>query len=313
MIQRFLLTLFLTLTVVSTFAAGQEETDESQPTIRVALLPVLDTLPFHVAVSDGLFAERGVTVEYLPVNSQIDREQLLQAGEADIVIGEITTAALFNRDSRRVTVIGTSRRPRDGDPVFRILAPPGSALAGPTDLAGVPIAVSMNSIIEYVTDRVLTAYGVDDVVTASVPVIPERFQLLMAGRVQAATLPDPLAQAAIAAGAVEVANDAEHSQFSQSVLIAAAPFVDRYPEVVDAFLDAWYTGAARLNERPQDYIALVFETIPVPDGLREQFRLTRFEGRSLPSAEEWSDAGAWLVDKELLSELPPFADTVWSP
>lgn len=297
----------------SSFAGGQDEGSQAPTTVRVALLPVLDTLPFHVALADGLFEVHGIAVEYLPVNSSVDRDQLLQAGAADIIIGELMSAALFNRGTRRVSVIATARRPRDGNPVFRILAPPGSALATPADLAGVPIAVSKNNIIEYVTDRVLSSYGVDDIVTASVPIIPERFQLLMAGQVEAATLPDPLAQAALAGGAVEITNDVEHSRFSQSVLIASAPFVEERAAAVDAFLDAWYEGAARLNERPADYTSLVFEAIPVPVQLHDDFRLARFEERSVPTRAEWDDAGVWLVEKDLLAEVPSFDEAVRQP
>ncbi len=313
--RRLLVIGLLTALVLSVSGGGQDEADGVAPSIRVALLPVLDTLPFHVALADGLFDEVGVTVEYLPVNSSVDRDQLLQAGEADIVIGELMSAALFNRETHRVMVIATARRPRDDEPMFRILAPPGSALSTPADLAGVPIAVSKNNIIEYVTDRVLTAYGltVGDIVTSSVPVIPERFQLLMAAQVEAATLPDPLAQAALAAGAVEVTNDAEYSRYSQSVLIASAAFVREYAFALDAFLDAWYEGSARLNERPDAYTELIFEAIPIPDPLRDGFRLARFEERSVPTSSEWDDAGAWLVEKGLLTEVPPFAEAVRQP
>ncbi|MCG8478362.1 MAG: MetQ/NlpA family ABC transporter substrate-binding protein [Spirochaetales bacterium] len=313
--RRLLVATLLIVVTLSASGGGRSEVDGEPAPVRVALLPVLDTLPFHVALADGLFEERGVAVEYLPVNSSVDRDQLLQAGEADIVIAELMSAALFNREAQRVRVIATARRPRDGDPIFRILAPPGSALSNPADLAGVSIAVSKNNIIEYVTDRVLTSYGLtaDDIVTASVPVIPERFQLLMAAQVEAATLPDPLAQAALAAGAVEIANDAEHSRFSQSVLVASAPFVEEHASTVDAFLDAWYEGAARLNGRPHEYTELVFEAIPIPGQLREGFRLARFEERSVPASSEWDDAGAWLVEKGLLAEIPPFAEAVWEP
>lgn len=38
-------------------------------TLRMALLPVLDVLPFHVAQQNGYFDQAGVKVELIPVKS----------------------------------------------------------------------------------------------------------------------------------------------------------------------------------------------------------------------------------------------------
>jgi ABC-type nitrate/sulfonate/bicarbonate transport system substrate-binding protein len=47
------------------------------------------------------------------------------------------------------------------DPLFRVLSAPDSRLTSTAGLAGVPIGISKNTIIEYVTDRLLTAEGLD--------------------------------------------------------------------------------------------------------------------------------------------------------
>ena len=48
-----------------------------------------------------------------------------------------------------------------------------------------------------------------------------RFEQLLNGNLKAATLPDPLAQGAIAAGAKLVADDTKRPELSQSVLRSA--------------------------------------------------------------------------------------------
>ena len=48
--------------------------------------------------------------------------------------------------------------------------------------------------------------------------IPVRFEQLMNGNIQAATLPDPLAQGAMAAGAKLIVDDSKYADLSQSVL-----------------------------------------------------------------------------------------------
>ena len=149
--------------------------------LKVALLPILDTFPFHVAQEKGYFEKAGVAVTGVPV----------------------ATTANFNRDRIQVQIISSARKADPNYPLFRILSAPGSGLTSPADLKGVPIGISKNTIIEYVTDRLLAASGLTatQIVKKSIPVIPERFQLLLQGQVKAATLPDPLAKSALEAGA----------------------------------------------------------------------------------------------------------------
>ena len=128
-------------------------------TLKVALLPIPDVLPFHLAQAKGYFTEAGIDVKAIPVASPIDRDQLMQAGEIDGMLTELTTTAYFNRDKEQVKIVRIARSPIGKHPLFRILSAPGSGITKASDLAGIPIAVSKNTIIEYVTDRLLTARG----------------------------------------------------------------------------------------------------------------------------------------------------------
>lgn len=127
--------------------------------MKVALLPIPDVLPFHLAQAKGYFTEAGIDVKAIPVASPIDRDQLMQAGEIDGMLTELTTTAYFNRDKVQVKIVRIARSPIGNHPLFRILSTPESGITKPSDLASIPIGVSKNTIIEYVTDRLLMANG----------------------------------------------------------------------------------------------------------------------------------------------------------
>jgi NitT/TauT family transport system substrate-binding protein len=188
--------------------------------LKVALIPVLDVLPVFVAQQNGYFAEQGIEVEAIPVKSAQERDVLLQTGQTDGVLTDLQSTALLNKDGAKVKAVYTSRRPYPDAPMFRILAGPATDLSVPADLKGVPIGISQNTVIEYLTDRILEAEGVspEDVAVLEVSAIPVRFEQLMNGNIQAATLPDPLASAAIAAGAKLIADDSQYPEVVQSVL-----------------------------------------------------------------------------------------------
>jgi NitT/TauT family transport system substrate-binding protein len=289
--------------------AGQSPRDES---LKIALLPIPDVLPFHVARELGFFEQAGVHVEAVQVASPLDRDQLMQAGQIDGMLTELTTTAYFNRGQTMVKIVAIARRPLDGHALFRILSAPGSNLKQPGDLAGVPIGVSMHTVIEYVTDRLLTAYKVspDKIVMKSVPVIPERFQLLMQGQLKAATLPEPFASSAVAAGATEVISDAARPDYSISVLSFSTAALSNKSAEIRAFLKAWDQAAARLNADPKTFKPLMRKTIRLPPNVQKTFTIPVFPCKEVPEPDRWKDVMDWMIAKKLLKRSLPYNSAV---
>jgi NitT/TauT family transport system substrate-binding protein len=281
-------------------------------TLRVALLPILDTFPYHVARQKGYFSALGLNAVAVPAGSGLERDQLMQAGAVDGMLNELTSTASFNREKAQVVIVAAARRATAEFPLFRLLAAPGSGIEKPSDLAGVPIGVSRNTIIEYVTDRLLQASGIalPAIEKKSVPVIPERYQLLLQGRLKAATLPDPLAKSALAAGAVNILDDTRYPEYSISVLTFSSTVLESKPEAVKAFLKAWDRAAADINAAPEVYRKLLLKSIRVPDNIRQTFRIPPFARGDVPSEKQWGDMMEWMVAKALLPAPLPYASSI---
>ena len=286
--------------------------ERSRGPLKIALLPIIDALPFYLAEEKGYFNEEKVEVEALPVASALERDQLLQAEEADGMIGEIAAAAIFNRREERLKVVMTIRKSYPDAPIFRILAPPGAAPGSPADLKNVPIAISENTIIAYLTQRLLEAEGLkgDEIVGLSVPAIPERYQLLTEGRIKAATLPDPLAQSAMARGAVNIIDDSSHPEFAVTILAFSADTLRERGDEVRGFLKAWQRAAADVNLMPQAYRAMILEKIRIPRNIAATFSIPPFPYGDVPTREQWDDIVAWLLEKKLIDSASPYGKSI---
>lgn len=310
----FIAALFLALSACGG-EKGKEPAEAPAPPpapLRLALLPITDVLPFYLARERGYFAEEGVEVTAVPVSSALERDQLLQTGQVDGMLGELAAAAFFNREETRIRVVMTARKAYEGAPIFRIITSPGSPVAEPRELAGVPIAISENTIIEYITTRLLEAEGLTgaQIATRSVPAIPERFQLLMEGKIKAATLPDPLAQSAITSGAHLVVDDASHPVYAVTILAFTASSLEGNPEGVRRFLKVWNRAAAEINADPKAYRALLLQKVRVPKNVQETFSIPPFPTGEIPTQEQWSDVTAWLSAKGLIDAESPYARSV---
>ncbi len=280
--------------------------------LKMGLLPILDVIPFFVAEQKGYFEEQGIQVELIPVKSAQERDTLMQTGQIDGQLNDLISTALFNKEKPKIKVVYTARRAYPDAPQFRILAAPGTDLKAPADLKGVPIGVSQNTIIEYITQRMLEAEGLapEEIVFTEVTAIPVRFELLMNGQLQAATLPDPLAQGAIAGGARLIVDDTAHTELSQSVLSFSVEALTQKPNTVRKFLAAWEKAVNEINADPTAYQDLLIEKGRVPKSIQGTYTMPPFPVGQVPTEEQFADVIQWLKDKGLIDRDIPYEDLV---
>ncbi len=281
--------------------------DEIQ-TLKMALLPVMDVLPFHVADQNGYFDQEGVKVELVPVKSAQERDTLMQTGQVDGMLTDLLSPVLFNQEDAQIMVVRAARRVYPGSPLFRILAKPESGVTSPVDLAGLEIGIAQNTVIEYLTDRMLQNAGLapEQISTQEVSAIPVRFELLVNGEIPAATLPDPLASGAMAAGAVPVVDDTSVPDLSQSILAFSTGVLETKPEAVRSFLKAWEMAVAELNSNPDRYRDLLIEKGRVPEAIQGTFQMPPFPQASVPAPEQLADVVNWSLEKGLIKADIPY-------
>ena len=90
--------------------------------IRMAVIPVIDTLPIFVAESEGLFKKHNLEVELIPVASAPERDQIIQAGKADGALNETLAVMLFNQQKVQIQAVRYGLMASQGAGHFFILA-----------------------------------------------------------------------------------------------------------------------------------------------------------------------------------------------
>lgn len=280
--------------------------------LRLALLPVIDALPVHVSLADGAFATAGLAVEILPVASAAERDQVVQAGRADLVVADLVALALYRQAGLDMRAIRHSMRPAPGHPQFSLLAG-GAPETRPATLAGLrgAVGISQGTVSEYVTTRLLEAADLPPgaVVLEAVPAIPARLALLRAGRLAAATLPEPPASVALRQGAVALADDARTSvPGACAVFVTRGAVAEAHPEALRAFLRVVGACSRRLAADPAAAVAGLRAARLLPPDLGDDFTPPPFPGETVPDRAAWDDVCAWLVATGRLKGAPPAWD-----
>ena len=281
-------------------------------TLKIAVLPIIDTLPMYVAQQEGLFAKHGVNVEFVPVASAPERDQILAAGQADGTINETLAVMLFNKEAVQMQVVRYALRPTEGHGHFFIIASDQSGITDVNGLKNVEIGVSQGTVIEYVTDRILQAKGfsADEIKTIAVPKMPDRMALLASGELKAGVMPDPLASLVVGQGGIIVADDSKYPEFGFSVISFRKAAIDENSKAVKGFLAAIEEATQLINADPAKYKNVLSEQNLVPAPLLDSYQAPVFPTAGVPTEAEWTDALNWLKEKGMLDVDVSYADSV---
>jgi NitT/TauT family transport system substrate-binding protein len=281
-------------------------------TLRIGVLPITDVVPFYIAEQQGYFKANGLAVELVSASSAAERDQMMATQQIDGELNDLVSTVLFNAQSPKIKIVRVARIAFKNAPEYWILAPKDGAVKSPQDLKGKEIAISQNSVIEYVTQRLLEKEGLAaaDIKTTNVPAIPTRLQLLTQNQVAAATLPDPLASLAILQGARIVVDDSKYPEYSMSVISFRVDVVDKRANDVKRFFTAYDKAIADIRTRPDQFRNTLVEVGRVPDPLKDKYQFPPFPDPTIPTRAQWDDVVKWALDRKLISAPVTFESSI---
>ncbi|MGM0602991.1 MAG: ABC transporter substrate-binding protein [Bacillota bacterium] len=273
--------------------------------LKVGILPDADSIPLIVAESEGFFAESGSEIEIISFHNPIERDSALQAGEIDGAISDVL-AVLFSVDNEQDVKITSLTNGR-----YVLLSGKNSGIKEYKDLKNVKIAVSSNTIIEYITDRLLKTNGFseEEIKKIAIPKIPLRLQMLEAGKVKAACLPEPLASVLIKNGANKIGTSTELGE-APGIMLFTDKAVKNKGKSIENFYSAYSKAVDLLNKDSDKYRDLLIEKAGFPKGIKESFIFPEYGKPHLPEENTVNMVINWMEEKELINNNFKYQDIV---
>jgi NitT/TauT family transport system substrate-binding protein len=185
---------------------------------------------------------------------------------------------------------------------YGIVTAPGSGLSRPEDLAGVPVGISTNTIIQYAVDALLGRAGLpaSAIKGLAVPKIQVRMELLLSGQLEAACLPEPLLTAARVRGATLVAAS-DDAGLGAGILMFPKATIDARLDEIAAFYRAYWRAASAINADSDKYRSFLVERAGFPAETRDSFAFVRYAKPRLPSEADVASVLAWMRGRGLFA------------
>ena len=274
--------------------------------LHVGVMPDTDSLPIIIAQEKGFFAAEGLKVDIQQFKSAKDRDSALQSGNLDGAVSDMLAVAFAKSGGFDVKVTSST----DGS--YKLIAGKGENISRVQDLTGRDVAVSKNTIIEYVTDQVLASAQLsgESINKVVIPQIPTRLEMLQNGKLAAATLPEPMASIAVHNGCKYITGSDALGINPGVMLFTAKTVADKKAELA-AFYRAYNKAVAYLNETDRnEYMDLVVAKGGFPPVAKEALVLPQYHEAALPKEKDVTDCIAWLQQKQLIKTAYTYQDLI---
>ncbi|MFZ5825441.1 MAG: MetQ/NlpA family ABC transporter substrate-binding protein [Bacillota bacterium] len=282
----------------------KEAAPEAPVHLKIGQLPIVDGLPFWVAEKNGYYKQQNVTVELITFKSALERDAALEGGQIDGTLTDITGAVTMYEKGTKLQIASLALGATKDEGAFAILAAPNSGITSVEQLKGVDIGISTNSVIHYVTDKLLLENGFkpEEIKVTNIPQIPVRFEALMSGQIKAATLPEPLLSLAVAKGAKVILDDTKAKQnYSHSVIVFTDKAIQEKGQGIKRFFIAYNLAVLDIRDKAEDYRDLLAEKAKLPAEIKNSFPVVRFSPSQAPQKADVEAVVQWLLEKKIIA------------
>lgn len=299
--KRFILITLIFALILSICLAGcsssaeKETSSKSLKSISIGVMPDLDSIPLIVAQHNGYFKEEGLDVKLEHFKSAADRDAALQAGKIDGAISDMLSVVFLNDNGFKVKI--TSKT--NGS--YKLIAGKNSGITEVNQASNKSVGLSKNTIIEYLTDRIVKSSNVDinTIHKLAIPQIPTRLEMLNNGKLDMATLPEPLASTAILSGG-KVLSSSNELGINPGVMLFTDNAIKAKSSEIKAFYKAYNKAIKYIKETKQDkYIDYVIKDAGFPEEVKDTLKLPEYTEASMASEKEFTEVLEWLKSKKL--------------
>lgn len=292
--------LLVTAMTVLTLGCTKENEVKTQ-SLKIGVMSDIGAAPFVIAKENGYFSDLGLDVELVVFKSAVDRDTAMQTGQLDAAMADMLTIVFYNDAGLKSQMIAETY----GD--YVLVTAPNLSAASIAAQDTLKVGISSNTVIDFATDEVSKALGLTDKMEkVAIPQMPVRLEMLGAGELQMATLPEPLASTAVIGGGEKVEGTLD-LLLKPGVFIATETAMDEKAEALKKVYQGYNQAVVYINETEQsEYIQLFVDQLGFPPVLMEVYDFPTLNPAAVSDQATFERVLAWMQEKALTESVYTF-------
>jgi len=292
------LILLSVIIVFGTSCNNSEKTNKGTQTLNMGVMSSMDYLPLAVAQREGYFEKIGLDIKLHKFYSANERDAAFQSENVDGCVIDFTGAVLQKAGGLDLKLTSKCDAP------FYIVAGKNTGVNTLQDLKGKQVAVSQNTVIDFIVDMALKSANLTDTDIKKVEInkIPVRFEMLRNQKIDATGLPNPFALMAQTDGdKIITSNDS--LGFAITGIMFHQKAINEKKELIRKMYEAYNMGVDYLKSHtPMDVKDILVKDFGFPDDLiTDNMKLYNYTPAEIPAGKDINSTIEWLIGKGLIN------------
>ncbi len=300
--KKNLLVLMLMMLTVALIASGCAK-EETPQTLKIGVMSDIGAAPYIIAKENGYFEALGLDVEITVFKSATDRDTAMQTGNLDGAMADMLTIMFYNDAAFDAKITSQTYGS------YVMVSTPSLDKSSVEALDKIEVGISANTVIDFVTDQIAADAGIlEKVTTVAIPQMPVRLEMLGAGELDAATLPEPLASAAVLNGGEAIMGTLDLG-LQPGIFIMTEAAIDEKSDAIEKLYEGYNQAVDYLNNTDQnDYIQLLIDQLGFPPSLAESFDFPELSKAQVADEVTFGTVQSWMKDRALTTSNFSFSE-----
>lgn len=279
----------------------------AETVLKIGTMPAADSILLYVGAEEKIFEKYGLKVEIVPFQSAIELGAAMRSGAIDGYFTCIINATLQHLSGTPQTIIATTSYARSNQRHFGLVVSPQKSINSLEELQGKTVAVGKDTIVDFLLTQFLVSRNLPDtyIERQDIRSIAMRLQLLMAGQLDTALLPEPLVSTLEARGA-KVLLDDTNLRLPLAVISFAKEKLTK--DIYTQFHQALNESADLINATPEKYKEIMLKYKLLSKDANNAYTMLTFAKENtpccLPTEQELDLYFSWLYDRKLINAKP---------
>ncbi len=265
--------LVLLAAVLFIFVAGcssQKNGDKpsEKVTLKVGVMPAVDSAPIFLAAEKGYFEDLGIDVEVQVYTNAMNRQSALQSGELDGAMTDVI--ALVNNVENGFDIKVTTST----DGVFPFLINKDY-----DDSKDVKVGMMEVSVSNYLADRSLEGYNLEKIYINE---IPARLEMVGKGTLDMAVIPEPMASKGEMNGLIKKVIE-NKDEFSPDIMVFTGNAISKKEEALKKFHEAYNKAVEEINKDDSEARDILISKLELSPEIKDNIILPTYNKARVPS------------------------------
>jgi NitT/TauT family transport system substrate-binding protein len=253
--------------------------DGNGMSLKVGVMPAVDSAPIFLAAKKGYFKEFGVNVEVQQYTNAMNRQSALQSGELDGAMTDVI--ALVNNVQNGFDIKVTTST--DGSFPFLVKK-------DFKETKDIKVGMMEISVTNYLSEEALRdKYNIQKVYINE---IPARLEMIKQGQLDMAVIPEPMASNGELSG-LEKKVFAVKDDFSPDVMVFIGKAIKDKEKAVKAFHDAYNKAIVDIQKNDKEAREVLIEQLKLNEAIKDKIILPRYNKARVPSKEYLTKIMNW--------------------